>query len=401
MPAHQATLPGTPPHWSAPPAPPALAQLLRRADVLFNGPRPWDIQVHHKRLYARLYAGWSLGAGEAYVDGDWDCEQLDELFTRLLRADLDRQAPGLGRLRLWAEGLRHRLFNLQSPQRAFQVGQQHYDVGNDVFQAMLDSRLVYSCAHWARADNLEDAQADKLALICHKLALQPGMRLLDIGCGWGALARYAAEHHGVQVLGVTVSREQLALAREHNAGWPVTLQLADYRSLRGQFDRVVSVGMFEHVGPKNHSAYFSTVQRLLSPEGLFLLHSIGLDRSTAATDPWIDRYIFPNGRLPSASALSRALEGRFVIEDWHNFGPDYDRTLMCWWARFDAAWPRLAPRYGPRFYRLWRYYLLSCAGLFRARQGQLWQLVLAHRQRSAVYRSVRLSAGAGGAFSGQ
>ncbi len=390
MHAEQAALPELPPRRPSTDPPPLLAELMGRADVRFNGNRPWDIQVHHPRLYQRLFANWSLGAGESYVDGDWDCEQLDELFTRLLRAGLDKNAPLRGRLQLWAEGLRHRLLNLQSLDRAFQVAQRHYDAGNDVFEAMLDSRMVYSCAYWGRADTLEAAQEDKLELICRKLQLQPGMQLLDIGCGWGGLARHAAERHGVRVLGVTVSREQLALARQRCAGWPVDLQLADYRTLEGRFDRVVSVGMFEHVGPKNHRAFFDTVQGLLATDGLFLLHTIGLHRTAQATDPWIDRYIFPNGRLPSARELSTVLEGRFLIEDWHNFGPDYDRTLMSWWANFEAAWPRLAPRYGLRFHRLWRYYLLSCAALFRSRQGQLWQLVLSHHGRPGVYRSVRL-----------
>lgn len=379
------------------PPPRALAALLARADVRFNGGRPWDIQVHRPRLYGRMLAQWSLGAGEAYMDGDWDCERLDELFTRVMRADLDRAALGRARWRLGWEALRHGLLNLQSPARAFQVGRQHYDVGNDVFEAMLDARMVYSCGYWAKAATLDEAQADKLEMVCRKLELQRGERLLDIGCGWGALARHAAEHHGARVTGITVSAAQLALARERCAGLPVDFRLMDYRGLRagppGAYDKVASVGMFEHVGPKNYPAFFDTVRHALAPEGLLLLHTIGVDVPTAATDPWIDRYVFPNGKLPAPSELAQAVEGRFVIEDWHAFGPDYDRTLMCWWQRFDAAWPRLAARYpgpsGERMRRLWQYYLLSCAGFFRSRQGQLWQLVLSPRHRQAVYRSIR------------
>ena len=394
MTSGQATLPPRIPHpgGSGHPPPAALAALLERADVRFNGPRPWDIQVRHPRLYRRLLAQWSLGAGEAYLDGDWECERLDELFTRLMRVDLDRAAPGWSRLPLGLQALRYRLFNLQSLARAFQVGERHYDVGNDVFEAMLDPRMVYSCAYWEHADTLAQAQVDKLELICRKLQLRPGDRLLDIGCGWGGLVRHAAEHHGVQATGITVSREQLALARQRCAGWPVDLRLMDYRQLQGQFDKIVSVGMFEHVGVKNYPTYLDTVRRLLAPEGLFLLHTIGSDLTSAATDPWIDRYVFPNGKLPSARELAEALEGRFLVEDWHNFGPDYDRTLMSWHARFEAAWPRLAARYDERFHRLWRYYLLCCAGFFRSRQGQLWQLVLTRRGRSQPYRSVRLPA---------
>jgi cyclopropane-fatty-acyl-phospholipid synthase len=395
MSSEQAALSSSSPHGPTPQPrsdnrpPELLRRLLAQADVQFNGSRPWDVQVHRSRLYGRIFSHWSLGAGEAYVDGDWDCERLDVLFDRLLRTDIEWRSAGLSRWRLGLENLRQRLFNLQSEARAAQVGEQHYDAGNDLFERMLDSRMVYSCAYWANAGTLEQAQEDKLALICRKLDLQPGQTLLDIGCGWGGLARYAAEHHGVHVTGVTVSKEQLVLAQARCRGWPVVLRLQDYRSLQGRFDKIVSVGMFEHVGPKNYGVYLDTVRRLLEPQGLFLLHTIGIDRSAARTDPWIDRYVFRNGKLPSARELARAVEGRFIIEDWHNFGPDYDRTLMAWHERFEAAWPELAPRYGERFHRLWRYYLLSCAGFFRSRQGQLWQLVLTAPDREGGYRSYR------------
>jgi cyclopropane-fatty-acyl-phospholipid synthase len=386
------------PQQPAPPssgAPRILEELLGKADIRINGSRPWDIQVHRPRMWRRVLSQWTLGLGEAYMDGDWDCERLDMLFHRAMAADLERQPFGKARLRLLAESLRQRLLNLQTPERAAQVGEQHYDVGNDVFAAMLDPRMIYSCAYWERATTLEQAQLDKLDLICRKLELKRGERLLDIGCGWGGLARHAAEHHGCEVTGITVSKEQLALAQDRCRGLPVTLLLQDYRSLdpsRWRFDKVVSVGMFEHVGPKNYAVYFDTVRRLMEPQGLFLLHTIGVDRTQTHTDPWIDRYVFPNGKLPSVLEMSQGIEGRFVVEDWHNFGTDYDRTLMCWHENFEAAWPRLAARYDERFRRMFRYYLLSCAGFFRARQGQLWQLVLTQRQREGAYRSVRMSA---------
>ena len=275
-----------------------------------------------------------------------------------------KKVGGWLRWRLIASILRHRLLNPQSPGRAFQVGERHYDIGNDVFQAMLDPTMSYSCAYWAKADNLADAQRHKLELICRKLELQPGERLLDIGCGWGGLAHHAATHHGVNVVGVTVSRQQLEYARKQCADLPVQFEFQDYRKLEGSFDKTVSVGMFEHVGPKNYPAYFDTVHRMLADQGLFLLHTIGDYTTTRATDPWMEKYVFPNGKLPSARQLTEVLERRFVIEDWHNFGPDYDRTLMAWWANFDAGWPRLRNRYDSRFYRMWKYYLLSCAGFF-------------------------------------
>lgn len=366
-----------------------LQRLAAEASVRFNGDAPWDIEVHDDRTYGRILAHGSLGFGEAFMDGLWDCQALDALFYRLLSADVDEKLSGWAKLRLIGESLRHRLFNLQSTDRAFHVGEQHYDIGNDVFEAMLDPQMCYSCAYWRDTDSLEQAQHDKLGLICRKLELNRGERLLEIGCGWGSLARYAAVEYGVEVVGVTVSREQRQLALQRCAGLPVTIELMDYRDLDGQFDKIVSVGMFEHVGPKNYPAFFDTTARLRSDDGLFLLQTIGSHKTSSRADPWIGRYIVPNGKLPSAEELGVVLNGRFLIEDWHNFGPDYDRTLMAWWERFAAAWPRLDDRYDRRFYRMWKYYLLSCAGFFRSRQGQLWQLVLSKRSRRQVYRSVR------------
>jgi cyclopropane-fatty-acyl-phospholipid synthase len=366
-----------------------LAKLVEIADVRFNGGRPWDIRVLDPSLYDRILRDGSLGFGEAFMDGSWESDRLDETFDRLLRADLERRVSRVARLHfLWLH-VKNMAANRQSRSRAFQVGEQHYDIGNDVYSAMLDSSMSYSCGYWKDADDLETAQQQKLRLICDKLELQAGESLLDIGCGWGGLARFAAEHYGVSVTGITVSREQRKLALERCAGLPVDISLSDYRDLTGRFDKVVSVGMFEHVGPKNYQTYFQVVDRVMAENGLFLLHTIGNYDTTHTTDAWIDKYIFPNGKLPSARQIAAAVEPWFIIEDWHNFGQDYDRTLMAWWHNFDAAWPRLAQHYDVRFYRMFRYYLNACAGYFRSRQGQLWQLVLSRRGRRLQYRSRR------------
>jgi len=369
--------------------PRVLRELAGVAGVQFNGESPLDIQVHDEEVYSRILSNGSLGFGEGYMDGLWDSHALDELFYRLLSFDIEEKLVGWARLRLLGEVVRQRLFNLQSRQRAFQVGEQHYDTGNDVFEAMLDPSMSYSCAYWQNANSLEEAQHNKLDLICRKLELKPGESLLEIGCGWGGLARHAAEHYGVDVVGITVSKEQQQMAQQRCANLPVKIELMDYRDLQGQFDKVVSVGMFEHVGPKNYPVYFDNVSRLMKDDGLFLLHSIGIYKTVPTVDAWIDKYIFPNGKLPSAEELAGVTNDRFLIEDWHNFGQDYDKTLMAWWERFDAAWPTLESKYGRRFYRMWKYYLLSCAGFFRSRQGQLWQLVLSKRARAPMYRSVR------------
>ncbi|MBA8878859.1 cyclopropane fatty acyl phospholipid synthase [Phyllobacterium myrsinacearum] len=353
-----------------------LGNLLGRAGIRINGDAPWDIHINDDRAASRILAQGSLGLGESYMDGWWDCAALDIFFERIFQANLTEHVTAKDVL----QTLKARLLNLQSSRRSWQVGKAHYDVGNDLFSEMLDSRMTYSCGYWNVANNLEDAQAAKLDLVCRKLGLQPGMRLLDIGCGWGSLMQFAAENYGVSCVGLTISKEQAEFARQKLSGLPVEFRLADYRSFNPngdeKFDRIASIGMFEHVGHKNYGAFFDACKRSLVDDGLFLLHTIGRKRTRNVIDPWFDRYIFPNGELPSLSEISTSVDGRFVIEDVHNFGADYDKTLLAWHARFEAAWPQFASQYGERFYRMWRYYLLCMAGCFRARQIQLWQTVL-------------------------
>jgi cyclopropane-fatty-acyl-phospholipid synthase len=285
--------------------------------------------------------------------------------------------------------IRARAFNLQRKSRAFVIGTRHYDIGNDLYAAMLDRRLAYSCGYWKRASSLDEAQEDKLDLICRKIGLAPGMRVLDIGCGWGAFVKYAAEKYRVQAVGTTVSKEQAALAAESCTGLPIEIRFADYRDLNERFDRIVSLGMIEHVGYRNYGTYMKIVHDCLADDGLFLLQTIGSLRSTVSSDPWIGKYIFPNSMLPSIRQLAEATEGLFVTEDLHNFGPDYDKTLMAWWRNFDDHWPQLRERYGEPFYRMWTYYLLSCAGSFRARWNQLWQIVYSKRGVPGGYAAIR------------
>ena len=353
-------------------------QILGMAGIQTGGPMPWDIQVRDARFFQRVLAGRNLGLGESYMEGWWDSRRLDEFIARLLRSGAERCVKLTPRLAFRV--LKARLRNLQTRARAREVALRHYDLGNDLFQAMLDPGMNYSCGYWKGARDLADAQTHKLELVCRKLGLRPGMRLLDIGCGWGSLARHAAQHHGAEVVGITLSAEQKAFADRACRGLPVTIRLQDYRDLPDEvFDRVASIGMFEHVGHRNHAAFMDAVARHLTADGVFLLHTIGGNAAVAGTDPWIDKYIFPNGEIPSAAQILRAAEGRFVLEDWHNFGPDYDRTLMAWHRNFTDHWEDLKSRFDQRFYRMWSYYLLSCAGAFRARDLQLWQVVLSRR----------------------
>ncbi|MEW6764546.1 MAG: cyclopropane fatty acyl phospholipid synthase [Pseudomonadota bacterium] len=365
----------------------ALENLLAQADIRLNGERPWDLCLHHPDTARRIMAQGSLGLGESYMDGWWDCERIDEFICRVLRAKLDEKVRTFAHL---LQALKARLLNLQSMRRAWTVGKVHYDLGSDFFAAMLDPTMAYSCGYWARADSLEAAQEAKLDLICRKLDLRPGMRLLDIGCGWGSLMKFAAEHHGAHCVGLTISKAQAEFGRERCANLPVEFRLADYREFnrtgRERFERIASIGMFEHVGHKNYRAYFAMARRSLTEDGLFLLHTIGKNQRGFTVDPWIERYIFPNGILPALGEVADASERLFITEDLHNFGADYDRTLMAWHARSEAAWPRFQDRYGERFHRMWRYYLLACAGTFRARDNQLWQFVLSPRGVPGGYR---------------
>jgi cyclopropane-fatty-acyl-phospholipid synthase len=255
------------------------------------------------------------------------------------------------------------------------IGKRHYDTGNRLFEIMLDARMNYSCGYWETAAALDEAQEAKLDLICKKLLLKPGMTVLDIGCGWGGFAQWAAEKYDVKVLGITVSQEQVKYARKFCQGLNVTIELQDYRDLKETFDRIVSIGMFEHVGAKNYLTFMRKVRHCLKPDGLFLLHTIGGNTSVSSTDPWISKYIFPNSMLPSAKQITSAAEGLLVLEDWHSFGQYYDQTLMAWHQNFIQRWDKVKDIYDDRFYRMWTYYLLACAGSFRSRRNQLWQMV--------------------------
>lgn len=354
-----------------------IADLLAKADIQIDGERAWDIQLMAPGVIENALARGNLGLGESYIEGHWEAERLDDFFYRLLNARLPEQV-NTGKLIYHA--LATRLLNRQSLKRAWRVGEAHYDLGNDFYAAMLDRRMTYTCGYWREATTLDAAQEAKLDLICRKIGLEPGMRVLDIGCGWGSFMAYAAEHYGVECVGLTISREQAEYGKTLiHKGLPVEFRLQDYRLESEQFDRIVSIGMFEHVGHKNYRDFMAMAHRCLTEDGLFLLHTIGKNVRDTLPDPWIDKYIFPNGELPSLTHVAEAADGLFITEDMHNFGADYDRTLMAWYANFEAAWPRFRDQFGDAFYRMWRYYLLSCAGAFRARHIQLWQFVLSKR----------------------
>lgn len=363
-----------------------LSGVLYRAGIGVNGQARSDIKVHNSKFYDRVLAQGSLGLGDSYVEGWWDCEDLSQFFYLLLGAKLDEDA-NLATYTL--QSLKSKVFNLSSRNDAFKVGRIHYDLDGELYKTMLDKNMIYTCAYWQDARTLEEAQEQKLKLVCDKLDIQPGMRVLDIGCGWGGFLKYAAEKYGARGVGVTVSKEQVALARERCCDLDVEILLQDYRDVTGKFDRIVSLGMAEHVGKKNYRTYFEKAASCLTEEGLFLLHTIGGNKSESGTDPWIERYIFPNSMIPSIAQLGQAMEGLFVMEDWHNFGIHYDKTLLSWFENFDKGWPALSGKFDEGFYRRWKYYLLSCAGSFRVRKNQLWQIVLSKNGVRNGYSSIR------------
>jgi cyclopropane-fatty-acyl-phospholipid synthase len=357
-----------------------LEGFFESCGIHINGSEPWDIRVFNDDFYARVFRQGSLGFGESYMERWWETADLEELIYRLLEARIDQ------RVHSWPDLITYLatvLFNRQARARAFVVGERHYDIGNDLYERMLDSRMIYTCGYWENAASLEEAQRAKLDLIFRKLDLKPGQRVLDVGCGWGGALEYAAREYGVEGVGITISREQADYARNKCAGLPIEIRLEDYRETRGDFDHIYSIGMFEHVGPKNYRAYMQSMRRCLQPGGRFLLHTIGANRQSASpgTDPWIEKYIFPNSKLPTKAQIGEALDGLFEVTGEQSIGSHYVPTLRAWRANFEQHWPELKKTRDDTFYRMWEFYLQSSAASFRAENNDVWQILLVAVER--------------------
>lgn len=364
-----------------------VTEMAGIADIQINGTRPWDIQVHNNGFYDRVLQDQSLGFGETYMEEWWDAGAVDQCIYHILKANIEEHFKPT--FAFYWTYLKAKLFNRQNRLGSMDVINQHYQLGNDLYRAMLDPTMAYSCGYWKNAKNLDEAQIAKYDLIARKLGLKTGMTLLDIGCGWGGFAKYVATNYGVKVTAITLSENQAMLAKETTKGLNVEVRVQDYRDVKEKFDRVVEIGMFEHVGPKNYRTFMEICHNCLNPDGMLMLHTIGSNSTNVTGDPWINKYIFPGGHLPSIAQIGTSIEGLFIMEDWHNFGPDYDKTLMAWFSNFNAAWPTLKNSYPPQFYRMWKYYLLSCAGAFRARSIELWQVVLSKSGVPGGYETVR------------
>jgi len=362
-----------------------VQKILEPSDVQINGNRPWDILIHNPNFYERVLSGGSLALGESYMDGWWDCEAIDQFFERILEDRLHKKVKVNTIQFLWVK-LKAKIINAQKRSKAYVIGEWHYDISINLFSVMLDKGLNYSCGYWKKAKTLDDAQEAKLDLICRKMELRSGMKILDIGCGWGGFAKYAAEKYGANIHGITVSNEQLKFANKFCQGLDVIIELKDYRELKEKFDRIVSIGMFEHVGFRNYRNFMKVVHQCLEADGLFLLHTIAGNTTANSTDPWLNKYIFPNSLIPSAKQIASAAEGLFMLEDWHSFGQYYDKTLMAWYNNFTKNWTKIKDKYDDRFYRMWTYYLLLSAGCFRSRRNQLWQIVFSKKGIKGGYR---------------
>ena len=367
-----------------------IEKLLEQADIKINGNRPWDIKVLDERFYNRVLSQGALGLGESYMDGWWDSDALDETIFRAIRAGGEELISK--NVTTAIHVIKSKILNLQTKIKSKDVTKEHYDIGDDLYMAMLDPYSQYTCAYFKDTNDLNVAQEKKMDLICRKIHLKPTDEVLDIGCGWGGFALWMAEKYGCKVTGINLAEGQVRYAKNHIKNSNVEILNMDYRDIprfQRKFDKVTSVGMMEHVGYKNHRKLMENVKEVIKPSGLFLLHHCAVDKSMTTSNQWTTKYIFPGAILPSMAQIAKSAEGLFVMEDWHNIGAHYDPTLMAWYKNFETAWPQLKDHYGERFFRMFRYYLLTSAGGFRARDLELWQTVFSPEGIVGGYQSVR------------
>jgi cyclopropane-fatty-acyl-phospholipid synthase len=364
-----------------------IENLLSGTGITIDGSEPYDIRIKNAKFYNRVLRDGSIGLGESYMEGWWECDALDEFFCRLFSKQIEKKI--LGNFNFKLQILKAKLFNLQTRTKSRSAIVSHYDIGNGLYSKMLDPLMMYSCGYWKDATTLAEAQEQKLKLICEKLHLKPGQKVLDIGCGWGGFAYYAAKNYKVNVVGITISKEQQEVAKKRCNGLNVEIRFQDYRDIDEQFDRIISIGMLEHVGYKNYGAFMETIKKSLTDTGICLLHFIGGNETDLTVDAWINKYIFPNGSMPSLAQIGIAIENRLVIEDLHNIGIHYDYTLMAWYHNFVNSWDELKESYSDTFYRMWTYYLLCSAASFRARRLSLWQIVIRKSGHQVEYQPVR------------
>ena len=340
------------------------------------------VRIRDPRFFRKCVLNAELALGEAYMEEAITVED-DDIYglLYLITSNLDGADNPLYRRILYRIRVLARNFAQFNPvSRSRRNVAHHYDLSNDFYELFLDEDKQYSCAYFPRPDmTLEEAQAAKKRHIARKLLLEPGMKVLDIGCGWGGMGLTLAEEHGAEVEGITLSVQQQALAservKERNLEDRVSFRLCDYREVEGSFDRIVSVGMFEHVGTPHYRRFFSDVRRLLRRDGVALLHTIGRLDVPGTTNPWILKYIFPGGYVPALSEVMTAIEKEGLkVTDVEIWQTHYAETLRCWRQRFEDNLQAVSDMFDERFCRMWRYYLAACEVTFRNQPQVVFQI---------------------------
>ena len=372
--------------------------IANQIGVEINGPNAWDIQIHNESLYSRLFRDGSLGAGESYMDGWWDCNDLVELSFRVAKNNLLLESG----LPLFVHTTRSFLLNLQNKIRARIVGECHYDLPIPLWEKMLGASMIYTNGIWQDTDDLDTAGFAKYDLVCRKLELKKGDTLLELGCGWGAFLKYAATHYGCRCTGVTISKEQAKYASELCQSLPVKIHHCDYRDRDVynpddiKYDAITTLGMTEHVGRKNYRQCMQIIYEQLRDCRLFLLESSGNSKESAP-DMFIQKYIFPYLDMPTVGSIDKYTRDFFVLEDMQTVSVDYAKTIIAWsnnfkkyWSDFDLSENTFGGLSKNQFYRMWVYYLDCCAGVLKARtETQAWQFLFSKGHLTNGYRSVR------------
>lgn len=373
-----------------------VEELFSQAGIEVNGSNPWDPQIHNPIAYNMTVGNGLIGAGEAYMRGYWDCEQLEEFFRRAVQVDLAKRMPwNLSTATLVTKA---RLMNLQLPKRAWEVGRMHYDLPREVWECTLDFAMTGSCAYYRFPDEtLDQAQQNKLNLTLKKVGLQKGHSLLDIGVGWAAFSGLSAITYGAKPIGITVSEGQREYIRSRY-GDIVDVRVHPWQQtvLEQPVDRIISVEMFEHVGSDNYRKFFQLCRDSITDDGLMLLHTIVGHNPSKHIDPWMDKYIYPGGCIPTLGQITTAVHGLFHVEDVHDIGGHYPATLLAWMANFRRNWD-VVKALGPKrlgmdpevFCRMWYYHYMASAGGFLSRVISVHQIVLSTNGVPGGYQSIR------------
>lgn len=352
-----------------------ISNLLEKMDIQVGGNRAWDIQIHSPDFARRVMTMGGLGLGDSYIEGDWDANSVDSFINHILRARLDKEIKSFG---MSISSLKSRFHSLAKGQKPWKFQDVLRNLPNEFFEAILGTNMSFTSGYWAAgAKTLEEAQQARRDMTCKKLNLKQGMRLLDAGSGWGGFSAFAAEHYGVECVCISSFKGQHEWASQHYAHLPIEFVQNESLMLDGMFDCIVSIDRFEHLPQKNYRVYLEMGDRILEEDGLLLLQSTGKNERRLNGKHWFDTHILQNNSLPTIAQIAGATNGLFVMEDMHNFGSDYDKTLMAWYQNFEAAWPALQKQYkfDEKLYRTWKYYLLSSAGAYRANDLQQWQCI--------------------------